>query len=108
VDSNGVTDALTDGLLIIRYLFGITGDALTANAVASNCTRCDNNAIESYLSGLSILDVDSNGATDALTDGLLIIRYQFGLTGDALTANAIASDCTRCSNSEIENYLGGL
>ena len=108
VDGNGSTDALTDGLLIIRYLFGLTGDALTTSAIAINCTRCDNTAIESYLDSLSILDVDSNGVTDALTDGLLVIRYQFGLTGDALTTSAVANDCTRCSNTEIESYLGGL
>jgi hypothetical protein len=108
VDSNGVIDALTDGLLIIRYLFGLTGDALTDNAVAGDCNRCDNTAIETYLDGLSILDVDTNGVTDALTDGLLIIRYQFGLTGDALTNNAVANNCNRCSNTEIESFLGGL
>jgi hypothetical protein len=71
------------------------------------CTRCGNVAIESYLGNLN-LDVDANGTSDALTDGLLVIRYMFGVTGNALTADAVASDCTRCSNTEIENYLGGF
>ena len=30
------------------------------------------------------LDVDGNGKTEPLTDGLLIIRYLFGFTGEAL------------------------
>ena len=108
IDGNGELDALTDGLLIIRSLFGLTDNALTANSVANNCTRCSNAEIESYLDGLFILDADGNGERDALTDGLLIIRYLFGLTGDALTVNAVASNCTRCNNTAIEDYLGGL
>ena len=108
IDGNGEQDALSDGLLITRYLFGLTGNALTTNAVASNCTRCSNVEIEDYLDDLLILDVDANGASDALSDGLLIIRYLLGLTGNALTTNAVASNCTRCSDVEIEDYLGGL
>jgi hypothetical protein len=45
---------LTDGLLVLRYLFGFTGAALTSGAVdTANCTRCDAAAIGTYL---SILD----------------------------------------------------
>jgi Zn-dependent metalloprotease len=108
IDGNGELDALTDGLLVIRYLFGLTGDSLTTNAVASNCTRCGNTEIESFLGNLSFLDVDKNGSNDALTDGLLVIRYVFGLTGEALTSEAVASNCTRCSHTEIESFLDGL
>lgn len=111
IDGNGELDALTDGLLVIRYLFGLTEDPLTENAVASNCTRCDNSEIRTYLAikaFLGNLDVDNNGSRDALTDGLLVIRYVFGLTGDALTDGAVATNCTRCNHTEIESFLGGL
>ncbi|MEE9425851.1 MAG: M4 family metallopeptidase [Methylococcales bacterium] len=108
IDGNGELDALSDGLLVIRYLFGLTGTPLTANAIASNCTRCSNTEIETYLGSLSFLDVDKNGSTDALTDGLLVIRFVFGLTGDALTTEAVANNCTRCGSTEIESFLGGL
>ena len=37
------------------------------------------------------LDVDANGKTEPLTDGLLIIRHLFGFEGDTLTASAIGS-----------------
>ncbi len=53
-------------------------------------------------------DVDGNGEVDSLTDGLLILRYSFGLTGDALIANVIAEDATRRSAQEIEAYLEKL
>jgi carbonic anhydrase/acetyltransferase-like protein (isoleucine patch superfamily) len=39
-----------DGLLVLRYVFGFSGPALTAGAVdMQNCMRCDAEAIEPYL-----------------------------------------------------------
>jgi hypothetical protein len=110
VDGNGSADGLTDGLLIIRYLFGIPGDALIANAVAADSTRSSASEIENFLENATtaILDIDGNGTADGLTDGLLIIRYLFGIPGDALTAGAVSTDCTRCSAQEIEAYLEKL
>ena len=108
VDGNGTSDALTDGLLIIRYLFGFRGDPLIVGAVAGDCTTCTASEIEAYIEvGVAslVLDVDGNGTCDALTDGLLIIRYLFGFRGDPLIVGAVAGDCTRCTASEIEAYL---
>ena len=36
------------------------------------------------------LDVDGNGEIDALTDGLLTLRYLFGLQGDTLINGVVA------------------
>jgi hypothetical protein len=49
-------------------------------------------------------DMDANGEADALTDGLLMLRYSFGLSGDALTSGAIASDAP-LSSSEVVTRL---
>jgi phosphoheptose isomerase len=49
LDGNGTTDALTDGLLLLRRLFGFSGAALTAGAVGPGCTRCDAAAIVAYV-----------------------------------------------------------
>jgi hypothetical protein len=49
VDGNGLNGALTDGLLILRYLFGFTGTLLTQGAVGANCTRCTAPEIEAFL-----------------------------------------------------------
>ena len=46
VDSNGKVDALTDGLLALRHMFGFHGAALTAGAVANDCARCEAAEIE--------------------------------------------------------------
>jgi hypothetical protein len=48
VDGNGVIDAATDGLLILRYLAGFRGSALTANALGAPPRRADAQ-IENYL-----------------------------------------------------------
>ena len=41
------------------------------------------------------LDVDANGKTEALTDGLLIIRRLFGFEGASLVSGAISPDGER-------------
>jgi hypothetical protein len=52
------------------------------------------------------LDVDCNGQADALTDGLMIMRYLFGMTqGDSLLENAVDTVNGQCSSEAeiIEN-----
>jgi hypothetical protein len=102
-------DALTDGLLVIRYLFGLTGASLTSGALGATATRTDPVAIQAYLDGIRAdLDIDGSGAADALTDGLLAIRYLFGVRGAALIAGAIDPLATRKTAAEIETYLQTL
>jgi hypothetical protein len=55
VDENGGADSLTDGLLVLRFLFGFTDPVLTSGDLAGNCQRCDGDAIIEYLSGLTHL-----------------------------------------------------
>jgi phosphoheptose isomerase len=58
---------------------------------------------------LAVLDIDGDGETGALTDGLLVLRYLFGFTGATLVAGAIdAANCTRCDAAAIEAYLQTL
>ena len=39
IDDNGRIEPLSDGLLIIRYLFGFNGTALTQGALSSDAKR---------------------------------------------------------------------
>jgi hypothetical protein len=58
---------------------------------------------------LAVLDIDGNGSTAALTDGLLVLRFLFGFTGATLTAGAVdAVACTRCNAAAIGAYLETL
>lgn len=56
----------------------------------------------------SIFDIDQNGSFDALTDGLIILRYAFGLRGDSLISNSVASNANRTSAEAIESYIQSL
>ena len=47
-----MTSALTDGLLVIRYLFGFSGEALTNGALGSGAGR-DASEIQDYLESIS-------------------------------------------------------
>jgi hypothetical protein len=106
LDGNGAYDALTDGLLVLRARFGLTGPPLTTAATATDATRTDPAAIIGYLQDVRpMLDIDGNGDVDALTDGLILIRYLFGLRGNALIAGAIGSGATRTTAAEVEAYV---
>jgi hypothetical protein len=54
------------------------------------------------------LDVDDNGTTGALTDGLIALRFIFGFTGATLTANAVGEGCGRCDDASIGPYVAAL
>jgi hypothetical protein len=110
IDGNGQAKALSDGLLIARYLFGFRGTTLISNAVEGDCTRCTATEIEAFIAnGIpDRLDIDGNGQAKALSDGLLIARYLFGFRGTTLISNAVEGDCTRCTATEIEAYLQSL
>jgi hypothetical protein len=112
VDGNGAPEALTDGLLIMRDLFGFTGETLTEGALGSGCTRCTGADIAAYLDSsdcAGMLDVDGDGGAAALTDGLLAIRYLFvrylfGFRGETLMDGAVGSG-VRTDALTIETHL---
>ena len=109
LDGNGQYDALTDGLLLLRGMFGLNGDALITGTLASDALYTSSEDIETRIELLNNLaDVDGNGQIDALTDGLLVLRYLFGLQGEALISDVIAADATRTSSAEIEAHLASL
>jgi hypothetical protein len=57
----------------------------------------------------AILDIDGDGETAALTDGLLVLRFLFSFTGANLVAGAVdQGNCTRCSAGDIQAYLQTL
>jgi hypothetical protein len=56
----------------------------------------------------AILDIDGDGSTDALTDGLLVLRYHFGFTGATLITGVVSGGCTRCTAPAILQYLQSI
>ena len=109
IDGNERYDALTDGLLLLRAMFGLDGSALVASTIASDAVYIESVDIEARIATLGDLaDIDGNGQVDPLSDGLLIVRYLFGLEGATLINGVIATDATRTTSDEIEAHLRTL
>jgi hypothetical protein len=63
-----------------------------------------NNSDDQY----AILDIDQNGSFDALTDGLILLRYAFGLRGGSLIDGVIDTNANRTTAAEIEAHIQSL
>ena len=110
VDVDGEAKALTDGLIILRYLFGypaedfvdvMGGNAqLTPGEIERNLDGCRPDGI---LDPGAMLDPDGNGEANALTDGLIILRYLFGYPAEDFV-DVMAGDAQR-TPGEIVAFL---
>jgi hypothetical protein len=90
-------------------MFGLDGSALVAETIASDAVYRESVDIEARITTLGDLaDIDGNGDIDALTDGLLTLRYLFGLQGDTLINGVVAGNSTRKTAEEIEAHLETL
>jgi uncharacterized repeat protein (TIGR01451 family) len=102
-------DPLTDGLLVVRYLFGMTDAALTAGVLGATAARTSPTAIKDYLDGIRPdLDVDGNGLWEPSRDGLLILRYLFGLRGSRLIEGAFDPAGSRHTPETIAAHLQAM
>ncbi|MEO7851725.1 MAG: putative glycoside hydrolase [Rubrivivax sp.] len=109
IDGNGTAAAQTDGMLILRYLFGLTGSSLTDGAVGAGAQRSTPDAIAQRIESVRAqLDIDGNGTVEALTDGMLLLRYLSGIRGAALIANMSGGGGTRSGATAIEAYIQSL
>ena len=109
IDGNGQYDALTDGLLLLRGMFLLSGDSLISDAVASDAVYKTSDEVASRIDMLGdLVDIDGNGSVDALTDGLVILRYLFNLRGDVLINDVIASDATVKTAEDVEASISIL
>ena len=91
----------------MRYTFGLRGDALISGLISSGSEYTTASDIERELALVydASGDIDGDGNVDALTDGLLLLRYLFGLSGDTLTVGVVASNATRTTASELEGFI---
>lgn len=109
IDKDGKSQPLTDGLLIMRHLFGFSGESLTQGVIGDEAVRKNPQAIEDYLLQIhSKLDVDGDLQTLPLTDGLLVLRALFGFKGNSLVDSAISSDASRETPEAINGYLTSI
>jgi DNA-binding beta-propeller fold protein YncE len=105
VSDHGTDGACTDGVALDSGgLVTVGPDGRSVYAASS-----DDHAVAIFDREVPVYDVDGNGQFDALTDGLLLLRYSFGFTGAPLVAGAVdLANCTRCTAAEIEAYIEAL
>ncbi len=66
-------------------------------------------AVAAFSRRPAVYDVDGDGASEALTDALLLLRYDFGFRGAVLIAGAVdLANCTRCTAPLIEAFIQNL
>ncbi len=108
--NNADTDDDNDGLpdsWEIRY--GL--DSLNASDASEDNDDDGVTNLEEYTLGTNpngdafTLDVDGDGVTKPLTDGLLVLRYQFGFRDNALLVGAVGLSATRKTASQIKTYF---
>ena len=103
IDGDQTISATSDGLMLLRAMLGLTGDAVTAGATVPNANaRKTWQQIAPYVH-LAALDLDGSGDTSAATDGVLLLRVMFGLTGSAVTQGVVAAGGR--SWNDIRTYL---
>jgi hypothetical protein len=104
IDQNNSVDALTDGLLLMRYAFGLRGDSLTENVISSD-SLIDKAAVEENIEQIMYLvDINDDGNFDALTDALILLRYLFDVTGNGLVDEEMLTS-NRPSAGSIKAYI---
>lgn len=103
VDGDGSVMAMTDGVLILRRMLGLTGAALVQSATHS-CVPLSSAGIAANLQ-LSAYDLDGDGVVTPATDGLLLLRALLGFRNDALVRDAIGASATRRGGGDITNFL---
>jgi hypothetical protein len=88
IDGNGVADALTDGMLIYRYLSGERGSTLIQGAVGAGASRADSPSIETYLATLTASVAQApQGCTVAASPGSSLVSPLQAGTSVQLTAS---------------------
>lgn len=102
VDGDGARMLATDGILILRRMLELTGDALVAGATNACAPRSAAGIAQAI--SLAAYDIDGDGRSDAATDGLLL-RAMLGFRGTALINGAVGANATRKTAFEIENFF---
>ena len=104
-DGSGEADALTDGLIMLRYSFGLRGESMAEGAMHPESVMSAEQVEQRMVSASKIADIDNDGQIDALTDGLLLLRHLFAVGDEGLTHGAVGSKASRKTGTAIRGHL---
>ena len=105
IDGNGKADALTDGLTLLKASFGLSGQSMIEGSIATDSNMTLEEIEGSMDKAMTIADIDDSGDVDALTDGLMVLRYLFGVEDSGLTEGAISTNAKREAHQSIVDHL---
>ena len=107
INNDGQATPLIDGVLLLRYLAGFSGDSLTQGIVEDDAGK---QAISEFFATTdeAVFDIDGDNQTNPLSDGILVLRHLAGFSGDVLTADAVNSAGTRNESPAVQNRLDQL
>jgi uncharacterized delta-60 repeat protein len=109
IDQDGALNATTDGILLVRRLLGLSGTTLTSgatNSIGQRTLPLDVVAAIDPLRTDLTLNLDGSGsAPTAARDGLMLLRAMLGLTGTAVTQDAITGTPPRNTWAAIRTHL---
>ncbi|MEQ1597497.1 MAG: S8 family peptidase [Casimicrobium sp.] len=80
-------------------------NAASAVAAAQACAVPPTVGTPAAISEACNGDLDGNGVVSPLTDGLLAIRLASGMSGSALTANALGACATRTTYTALRDFM---
>ena len=92
----------------LKSAFYIAVFFIITTSVHGTSTSVAEHSSSNSSSSASSIDIDGNEQFDALTDGLLILRSMFGLTGSSLVAGAVADNAIYADAQEIELRINSL
>ena len=78
---------------------------MTTNAVAEDATLTPEQVVSAMHDAMIIADIDNSSDVSALTDGLTLLRYLFGLRGEVLIDSVIDPTAARTDATDIESYI---
>jgi hypothetical protein len=90
---------------MLRYCFDLRGEILVKGAMSPESTMTADQVEDTFENAMDIADIDNDGSVDALTDGLMLLRYLFDLRGDNLIQGVMGQNAGRTSQSEIEAHI---
>ena len=107
IDQSGEVDALTDALILLRYLFELRGNDLVVGAVADGASRVSPSEIEQYI--VEHMSADSSGADNAggtVSDAAVIDEAFGGATfeGETFTFPSGAEEWAGFANMNTDLY----
>ena len=108
MDGDGAMTVARDGALLLRYLMGFRGDALTAGLGITDVNAAQ--VIADYAGSAVQFDVfgRSSSAPLATTDGLVLLRLMLGMPDDALLSGvAVPSGALFATSSAVRSNVNG-